>query len=88
MFERLGGQTVMFGNFRSEMERVEIEVVTGCFCHSKYDLLMRTLAPRNPKQTKENHKNLTVLAWYCLKSRFEAGEFKTLMLPFKLTVHI
>ena len=78
----------MFGNFRSEMERVEIEVVTGCFCHSKYDLLMRTLAPRNPKQTKENHKNLTVLAWYCLKSRFEAGEFKTLMLPFKLMVHI
>ena len=38
---------------------------------------MRTLAPRNPKQTKENHKNLTVLTWYCLKLRYEAGESKT-----------
>ena len=74
MLERLGGQTVMFGNFRSEMERVEIEVVTGGFCDSKYELPMRTLAPRSPKQTKENHKNLTVFAWNCFKSRYEAGE--------------
>ena len=49
------------GNSRSEMERVEIEVATGDFCHSKYDLLIKNPELRKPRETKVNHRHFPIL---------------------------
>ena len=43
------------------MERVEMEVATGDFCHSKYDLLINRPDPIKPKHTTVSQTHLTTL---------------------------
>ena len=54
----LGGQTVTFGNFISEIGNVSIVVLTGLSDQELNDSLMRILAPTNPVVTTRIQNNL------------------------------
>ena len=61
--ESFGGQMVTMGKSRSTIGWVVIEVATGFFCQSLYDLPIKYPAPMNPRQTIQNHTNFAVLLY-------------------------